>query len=104
MSVRYRAPGGPTLDFPEWVKITACERETRTRQVETPHGCVREESSDLTDHGRAMTLWRTHALTPEQASEPPAPRVLSRALRLALPVSGRRRRVPGNVTPGRYSW
>lgn len=92
------------IQFPADVKITACERRTNTHCVDTPHGRVREEWTSVTDYGRAMVIWRAHALTPEQASEPPAPRVLQCALRVALPASGRRRRVPGNVTPGRYSW
>lgn len=92
------------IQFPDWVKISACERETHTVLDESPHGVIREETSMVTDYGRAMVLWRCRALTPEQAAEPPAPRVLQRALRVALPASGRRRRVPGNVIPGRYSW
>lgn len=94
------------IEFPDWVKITACERRTNGHVHETPHGIVHEQWSSVTDYGSAMVLWRATRPEPDPADVLPrlSPRAIRRAARVALPASGRRRRVPGNVIPGRYRW
>lgn len=48
----------PTIDFPPWVKITACEVRRESRFFSSRHGRVRFETYTLTPHGQAMDSWR----------------------------------------------
>lgn len=82
------------IDFPYWVKTSSCERQTGTVLDETPHGWVRRERSGLTDHGRTMAVWRARFERPDTA----------RAERRITRTATRYRRVPADITPGRYSW
>lgn len=95
-----------SIEFPPGVTITRCERQTNTVLRETPHGVVREEWSSTTDYGRSMVLWRARRTEQDPATviTGQSVRAVRRASSVALPASGRRRRVPANVTPGRYSW